>query len=182
METAVNASGTFRHSAAITDIAALFFTGMVPAATHFFNIPVYYIEPMRVMLMLALLYSSRWNAYALAIVLPIFSFLVSGHPAPVKMLIIIAELVLNAWLFLYFYQKSKNIFLGTLGSIIFSKIFCYAIYLAIFSMAFVKAEAEMTFLFAQMILALLLSSMAWFITYRRNFASGKIRTNKNVPE
>jgi hypothetical protein len=168
MDTTINPSVKFRYRNAITDIAALVFVGLVPAASHMFNIPVYYIEPMRIMLVLALLFSSRWNAYTLAIVLPLFSFLVSGHPAPVKMLIIMAELLMNVWLFLYFYQKSRRSFLSAFSSIIISKVFCYAMYLVVFSMAFVKAEAETTFLFAQMILTLLLSGMVWFITYRRN--------------
>ena len=168
MDTTINSSGTFRYSTAITDIAALVFVGLVPAASHLFKIPVYYIEPMRVMLVLALLYSSRWNAYALAIVLPLFSYLVSGHPAPLKMMIIMAELVFNAWLFLLFYQKTRKSFLSAFGSIILSKVFCYAMYLVVFSTAFVKAEAELSFLVAQLILTLVLSSFVWLILARRN--------------
>jgi hypothetical protein len=168
MDTAINTSGTFRYRTAITDIAALVFVGLVPAASHLFKFPVYYIEPMRVMLVLALLFSSRWNAYALAIVLPLFSFLVSGHPAPVKMMIIMAELLLNAWLFFYFYQQTRRSFLSAFGSIIISKVFCYALYLIVFSMAFVKAEAEIIFLVVQLILTLVLSSLVWIILSRRN--------------
>jgi hypothetical protein len=168
MDTTINSSGSFRYSTVITDISALVFVGLVPAASHLFKIPVYYIEPMRVMLILALLYSSRLNAYALAIMLPLFSFLVSGHPAPLKMMIIMAELLLNAWLFLYFYQKTSRSFLSAFGSILLSKIFCYVMYFIVFSMAFVKAEAEMTFLLAQVILTLLLSSLVWFISDSRN--------------
>jgi len=168
MDTTINHSGTFRYSTAITDIAALVFVGLVPAASHLFKIPIYFIEPMRVMLVLALLYSSKWNAYALATVLPLFSFLVSGHPAPLKMMVIIAELALNVWLFLFIYQKTKMPFLSAFGSIILSKTFCYLMYLVVFSMVFVKAEAEMTFLFAQLILTLLLSSLVWIILTRRN--------------
>jgi len=172
MDTTIKSSGTFRYSTAITDIAALVFVGLVPAASHLFKIPVYYIEPIRIMLVLALLFSSRWNAYALAIVLPVFSFLVSGHPAPLKMMIIMAELLLNAWLFLYFFQKTRRSFLSAFSSIIISKVFCYAMYFVVFSMAFVKAEAEMTFLLAQMIFAFVLSSFVWLISSRRNSRIG----------
>jgi hypothetical protein len=167
MDITLNNSGTSSINTVITDIAALVFVGIIPAASHLFKIPIYFIEPMRVMLVLALLYSSRWNAYALAIVLPLFSFLVSGHPAPLKMMIIMAELLLNALLFLLFYKNTKKAFLSTFGSIVLSKVFCYAMYLVVFSMAFVKAEAETTFLIAQAILTLLLSSLVWFISYRK---------------
>jgi len=168
METTIISSRTSIYTTALTDIAALVFVGLVPAASHLFKIPVYYIEPMRVMLILALIYSSKWNAYALAIVLPLFSFLVSGHPAPLKMMVIMAELLLNAWLFLYFYQETRRSFLSAFGSIVISKVFCYAMYLLVFSMAFVKAEAEIKFLIAQVILTVFLSTMVWFISYRRN--------------
>lgn len=173
MDTSINHSGSLRRSTAITDIAALILVGLVPAASHFFKFPVYYIEPMRIMIVLALLYSARWNAYILAIVLPLFSFLVSGHPEPLKMMVIMAELLLNVWLFLMLYQKTGKPFLSTLGSIIISKVFCYGMYLVVFSMAFVKAEAEITFLSAQLILTLLLSTVVWFITYRRNLPGRK---------
>ena len=168
MDTTTIPSKSFRYNAVITDIAALVFVGLVPAASHLFKIPIYYIEPMRIMLVLALLYSSRWNAYALAIVLPLFSFMVSGHPAPIKMMIIMAELLVNAWLFLYFYKKSGKPFLSAFGSIIISKVLCYSMYLIVFSMAFVKTEAEITFLFAQLILTLMLSSFVWYVINRRN--------------
>lgn len=174
MDTTLNPSGISRYHAVITDVAALVFVGLVPAASHLFKIPVYYIEPMRIMLVLALLYSSRWNAYALAIVLPLFSFLVSGHPAPLKMMIIITELVLNAWLFLLFYRNTKMPFLSTFGSIVISKIFCYAMYLIFFSMAFVRAEAGTAFLIAQVLLTLLLSSIVWLIEHRRK---GNVENN-----
>jgi hypothetical protein len=172
METTINYSKTLQLRTAITDIAALTFVGLVPAASHLFKIPIYFIEPMRVMLVISLLYSSRWNAFALAIVLPLFSFLVSGHPVPVKMIVIMAELFLNAWLFLYFYRNTKKAFLSTFGSIILSKLFCYAMYLVIFSMAFVKEESEITFLMAQAILTILLSSLVWLIFYRRKSNNG----------
>jgi len=167
MDITIDFSKRLRYRTAITDITALIFVGLVPAASHLFKIPIYYIEPMRIMLILSLLYSSRWNAYALAIVLPLFSFLVSGHPAPVKMMIIMAELMLNTILFLQFYKSIKNAFLSTFGSIILSKLFCYAMYLVVFSMAFVKEEAQTTFLIAQLFLTILLSFTVWLIVYRR---------------
>ena len=167
MERTLNTQGTSHLRIAITDIAALIFVGIVAAASHLFKIPIYYIEPMRVMLILALLFSSRWNAYALAIVLPFFSFLVSGHPAPLKMVIIMVELLLNAWLFLLFYRYKKMAFLSTFGSIILSKIFCYAMYFVVFSVTFVKAEAETTFLIIQVLLMFMLSSLVWLITCNR---------------
>jgi hypothetical protein len=168
MDVTINNTGNIRLRTAITDFAALFFVGMVPAASHLFNIPIYYIEPMRVMLVFALLFSSRWNAFALALALPLFSFLVSGHPMPLKMIIIMAELLLNAWLFLFFYRNAKMPFLSTFGSIIISKVFCYLMYMIFFSVAFLKAEAASAFLLAQLLLSVVMSSIVWLIVKRRS--------------
>jgi hypothetical protein len=173
LETAINPSRTFGYRTTVIDIAALVFVGFVPAASHLFKIPVYYIEPMRVMLILALLFSSRGNAYALAIVLPLFSILVSGHPAPLKMMVIMAELALNAWLFLFLYKETGRAFLSAFGSILMSKVFCYVMYIVLFSWAFAKAEAGMSFLLAQMSLTLLLSSLVWYISKRKKARTGE---------
>ena len=78
-----------------------------------------------------------------------------------------AELLVNAWLFLYFYKKFEKPFLSAFGSILISKVFCYAMYFVVFSMAFVKAEAKTAFLIAQLTLTILLSGVVWFINYRR---------------
>ena len=85
-----------------------------------------------------------------------------------------AELLLNTWLFLLFYRNTKMAFLSTFGSIILSKVFCYAMYLVVFSLAFVKEEAEITFLIAQAILTLLLSSVVWLVFHRRQLNSNTI--------
>jgi hypothetical protein len=45
-------------------------------------------------------------------------------------------------------------------------------FLVVFSMAFVKDKAGMTFLFAQIILKLILSTLVWFITYHRSSGYG----------
>lgn len=147
----------------VTDITALLVVGLLPAASHLYSIPVYYLEPMRVMLFVALLFCSRANAYALALTLPLFSFMVSGHPTMLKMLIITTELILNVWLFYSFYRKTHLAFVSTLGSILISKVACYAMYFIFFSMAFVQAEAQPTFLIIQGILALIISFSIWMV-------------------
>ena len=83
----------------ILDIFALAFIYFVPSISHLLNLPIYYIEPMRLMLILALVHSSKQNAYILALTLPLFSFLVSAHPVLPKMFLISFELCLNVFLF-----------------------------------------------------------------------------------
>jgi len=157
----------------IIDLLALGFILLMPAMSHMTGIPFYFIEPMRILLVVALIFSNRYNAYALAVLLPLFSFLVSGHPSPVKMIIIMAELLLNAWLFLGFLQKTKKPFLSMLTSVLLSKVFCYSMYWVVFSWAFVVEESATIFLVSQMAVTLVLSTLVAIISSKRQIRSSR---------
>lgn len=144
----------------ILDFIALAFIYFAPSLAHLVNLPVYMIEPMRLMLILSLVHSGKFNSFLLAMTLPLFSFLVSSHPAAPKMLIITAELVLNVFLFYFFLGKLKSPFFAMISSIIVSKLMAYALYLIFFSLAFVRSEAEISFLLIQLVTTVIFSSYA----------------------
>lgn len=121
--------------AAVLDVAALLFIYFVPAISHMLKLPVYFIEPMRLALILALLHTTRRNAYILALTLPVFSFLISAHPMLPKMLLITAELTLNVFLFYVLLKKIKSAPLAVLLSIAGSKLFYYLIKFALINTA-----------------------------------------------
>lgn len=146
------------------DILALAFIYFTPSIAHMFNFPVYMLEPMRVMLILSIAHSTRKNSYLLALTLPLFSFLVSGHPEPVKMMIITAELLVNVFLFYLIASRIRNLFLSGLLSIVISKAFCYLAYLVVFSAMFVREEAGAVFLLVQAITTLLFSGYLFIIS------------------
>jgi hypothetical protein len=100
---------------------ALAFIYFVPALSHMLALPVYFIEPMRLMLIIAIAHTSKRNAFIVAATLPLFSFLVSAHPHLIKMLVITAELLLNVWLFYFILKKTGNAFVSMLSSIVISK-------------------------------------------------------------
>ena len=159
------------YKSILIDFISFGFLLILPAAAHLTGIPLYFIEPMRLMLVVALLFSNRYNAFAIAVMLPLFSFLVSGHPAPVKMLIIIFELLLNGWLFLALLKRSKKPFSSMFISILLSKTFCYLVYWIVFSWAFVIDESQTIFLIAQFVLAFALSSFTAIIASKRSIGS-----------
>ena len=92
----------------IFDLIALAAIFLVPAISHLLNFPVYYLEPMRIMLILAIAHTNRQNAYIIALTLPIFSLLISTHPSIIKTTLITAELFLNVWLYFFISQKISN--------------------------------------------------------------------------
>jgi hypothetical protein len=158
----------------ILDLFALAFIYFVPSLAHLTGFPVYMIEPMRLMLILSIVHSTKNNTYLLALTLPVFSLAVSGHPEFLKMLIITGELILNGVLFYLIRDRFKNVFISLISAIILSKLACYLAYWVIFSFAFVKSEAGGTFLAAQCITTLLFSSYAYLVlTNKQRVISNK---------
>ena len=141
-------------------LAVVLFT---PAIAHLAGLPVYMIEPMRLMLILSMAHASEKNSYLLALSLPLFSYLVSGHPMLLKMMIITGELVLNVALFYWLVKKLNHPFFAMLTAIVMSKIVCYLAYWPIFSWAFVAEEAGFSFILVQMITTVIFSTYIFTI-------------------
>lgn len=145
------------------DTVALAFIYFTPSIAHLIAFPVYMIEPMRIMVILSIAHSTRRNSYLLALTLPFFSYITTAHPEFFKMLIITAELILNVFLFYGLNSRMKNTFLSMITAIITSKVVCYLMYLIFFSIAFVRNEADVLFLFVQFITTIVFSSYLFII-------------------
>ena len=121
------------------DIVALAFVYFVPTISHMLSFPLYLVEPMRIALVLALVHTTRYNAYIIALTLPLFRFVISAHPVFLKLLLITGELVLNVWIFYLLFNKTKNAFVSILSSIIVSKGIYYLAKFALLSIALLPA-------------------------------------------
>lgn len=111
----------------LINLGALAFIYLVPTISHLMNFPLYLIEPMRLMLVFALVHTNKHNAYLLALTLPLFSYLISAHPFLPKMMLITFELSLNVFLFYFLVKRIKKSFPSILLSIILSKAVYYLI-------------------------------------------------------
>jgi hypothetical protein len=150
----------------VLDILALAFIYFVPTISHLLNVPLYLVEPMRIMLILAIAHTKKKNAYLIALTLPLFSFLISGHPNIFKAVIMTMELLLNVWLF-YELTKRTNQFVAMLSSIILSKIFYYLLKFGLISFAVLQSGLISTPIYLQVITSLVFSGYLFFI-FRRN--------------
>jgi hypothetical protein len=110
---------------ALFDIAGVVLVYLVPTLSHLFTIPLYMLEPMRCVLVLSLAHTHKWNAYGLALTLPLASFLLSGHPIPVKACLISAELALNVGLFFVFQKPLRSTTVALVASATCSKVGYY---------------------------------------------------------
>jgi len=151
----------------IFDLLALGGIYLIPGISHFLSFPLYYIDPMRFMLILSLVYTNRSNTFFIASTLPVFSLLISAHPSLIKSLIICAELTLNVWLFYRFSKNIKNNFIPIALSIIIAKVFYYsAKYLSINSSLLID-ELFSTPLYIQISTIVLFSGFVNLIQSRR---------------
>lgn len=145
------------------DLGALAFIYLVPTFAHLTSLPIYLIEPMRLMLVLALVHTNKRNAYILALTLPLFSFLISSHPVFAKMLLISFELSLNVFLFYLLKDRLLKVYPAILLSIIISKLAYYSIKLGLLSYAILDGNLISTPLFIQLITTTVFSLYLYFV-------------------
>lgn len=147
----------------VLDLFAIGAIYLVPVLSHLFALPIYFIEPMRLMLILAIAHTSKKNAYILAATLPIFSFAVSAHPVFLKTLLISGELLFNVWLFFFLSEKINNKFGAMILSIGLSKLAYYALKFGLLSMVLLEGSLISTPIFIQFTTMILFSGYIFFI-------------------
>ena len=155
----------------LIDIVALGFIYLVPTISHLLSLPVYLIEPMRLMLVIALVHTSKKNAYLLALTLPLFSFLVSAHPALPKMILISFELALNVFLFFQLSKKIKNIFPVILLSIVISKLVYYVIKFGMIELTILNSGLISTPILIQVTMTLVFSGYVYLFYRNKRISS-----------
>lgn len=142
----------------ILDLLAVGFVMITPAISHMLPFPLYYLDPMRLILF-GIYFGNRnyKNVYLLALGLPIFSMLYSGHPIFYKAILISCELFINI-LFLHFLsRKGLNIFLAVFLSILISKVVYYLFKFFFIKLSLISGELFSTNLIIQLVIALGLS-------------------------
>lgn len=110
------------------DAFLVLFLYLIPTLSHYSIIPIYYFDPMRILVFFGglIMSNSKANAYILSITLPMFSYFVGGHPVFIKSALIACELLINIYL-LFRLQKNYNFFISLLVSLLVSKFFYYIV-------------------------------------------------------
>ena len=166
----IQAESIFRRipiSGILIDITALAFIYLVPGLSHLLSLPVYLIEPMRLMLVLALVHTNKRNSYILALSMPLFSFIISGHPVFAKMFLIGMELSLNVFLFYLLAGRIRNVFPAIFISILLSKAVYYLLKFALIRLAVIDTSLVATPLLIQLVMTLVFSSYLGIILKNR---------------
>jgi hypothetical protein len=160
-------SSRINYKSILFDILALAFIYFVPALSHLFNVPIYLVEPMRIMLILALVHTTKTNAYLIALTLPLFSFLISSHPNIFKGLIMTIELLLNVWIFFEISKRIRNQFVSMISAIVISKIIYYVLKFALISFAVLESGLISTPIYLQVITSIIFSGYVFLVLKKR---------------
>lgn len=119
----------------LIDAALVVAACMVPAVSHVVALPLYMLNPMLALLLAGMLVGKDWrNGLLLALLMPAVSCLVTGMPAPAKMLCMAAELATVAVLFGVLSRRWK-VLPAVLVSVLVAKVVYYALKALIISPA-----------------------------------------------
>lgn len=99
---------------------------LIPAASHMLALPLYMLNPMLALLLVAILVGRDWrNSLLMAILLPVVSCLLAGMPTAPKMFCMMAELATVAALFGWL-QRKWSAFPAVFTAIVAGKVVYYA--------------------------------------------------------
>lgn len=160
-DTSLTLSGNIIKKA-LFDAGLITVVYLIPAISHFFGFPFYLFDPMRIMVILAIVFTSSKNTYFIAATLPIFSFLISAHPPFLKALIMCGELSFNVWLFFFFSKRINSLFFSMFMSILSAKILYYSLKEVVVYSGLLQMDLVSTPLYIQLIIAVVLSVLIQF--------------------
>jgi hypothetical protein len=150
--------------AVLVDIFAIAFIYFIPTISHLLNFPLYLIEPMRIMVIIAMVHTNRQNALILAITLPFVSYIFSAHPSIAKTGLIATELAINVLIFYVLAKKIPSI-LAIFSSIWISKGIYYGLKFLVILMFFPTWELISTPIYIQVITSAILSLYFFLFLY-----------------
>lgn len=133
------------------DAIVLLIVYSIPAYSHFLPIPIYYFDPMRLLLLGSyLLTRSNSNSIILAVSLPLFTSIISDHPPLFKAILISIELLVNILILIQLLKTSKiHHSIALVASIVFSKVIYYAFKYLFIKIGLITGELITTDLWTQ---------------------------------
>jgi hypothetical protein len=147
----------------IIDLLAVALIYFIPTFSHLFALPIYYIEPMRLMVIIAIAHTSKKNALILAATLPIFSFVFSTHPIFLKTLLITGELILMVFVYYFFSKKINNNLVSILLGIGLSKIAYYNVKYLLIVSVLINGDLISTPIYIQFAMMIIFSTYIFFV-------------------
>jgi hypothetical protein len=139
----------------LIDVVLLAALYLLPSFSHLTALPLYKFEPMRIALIVALLFTNRANTYLIAFTIPLASAMITGHPEPFKALLMGIEFTILVAGYSYLVQKVRiPAFAALTAAILLSKVVYYAMKFAALGAGLLAGNLVSTPLQTQMVLAI----------------------------
>jgi hypothetical protein len=139
----------------LIDVVLLAALYLLPSFSHLTALPLYKFEPMRIALIVALLFTNRANTYLIAFTIPLASAMITGHPEPFKALLMGIEFTILVAGYSYLVQKVRiPAFAALTAAILLSKVVYYAMKFAALGAGLLAGNLVSTPVQTQMVLAI----------------------------
>ena len=139
----------------LIDVLLLLALYLLPSVSHLTAWPLYILEPMRVALIVALLFTNRANTYFIAVTIPLASVFLTGHPEPLKAVLMCIEFSVLVACYAWLARRARiPAFVALLAGILFSKVIYYTLKSAALSAGLLAGSLISTPVKMQLILAL----------------------------
>ena len=147
----------------LIDLGGIILIYLLPEISNLLGIPFYLFEPMRMIIVIAIVHTSKENAYILAVLLPAVSYLFSNHPSAIKTFILSGDLLLNIFLYFSLVKSKVSKFLLMSICIVASKLAYYLAKYLLQLFSVLKGEMIATPLYVQILIVIILSSYVYLI-------------------
>lgn len=112
----------------LIDVVLLAALYLVPTISHLTATPLYKLEPMRIALIVALLFTHRANAFLIALTIPLASSWITGHPPPLKAVLMGIEFSILVATYLHLAKTDKvPTFIALTAAILVGKVVYYTL-------------------------------------------------------
>ena len=147
----------------IISLCGLLLIYFLPDISSLLNIPLYLFEPMRVIIIVAIVHTSKENSYILAVLLPAASFLFSNHPSIIKTFILAGDLLLNIFLYFSVIKFNVNKFLLMSMCIVAGKLAYYLAKYLLIHFSVLEGDLIATPIYIQILIIIILSGYVYLV-------------------
>jgi hypothetical protein len=156
------------RSVVLVDVILLLALYLVPSISHLTAIPLYQFEPMRVALLVALLFTNRTNTYFIAVTLPLASVVTTGHPEPLKAVLMAIEFLVLVAAYGFLVRRLRIPVVAALAAaILVSKVIYYTMKYVALDAGWLSGSLISTPLQTQLVLALGTAALFGLVEHAR---------------
>jgi hypothetical protein len=145
------------------DLGGILLVYFLPEISNLLDVQFYLFEPMRVIIVFAIVHTSKENTYIIAVLLPAISYIFSSHPSVIKTFILSGDLLINIFLYFNLTKLKINKFLIMSVCIVASKIVYYLAKYLLIHFLVLKGKLIATPIYIQIMIVIILSGYVYLL-------------------